>query len=65
MSPGPCPVCGALPASLLLLLLLGPTGELWLGTVGLGGSGAEVFLLACRGRQIVFVRTVPPCPWWH
>lgn len=37
MSPGLCPVCGALPASLLLLfLLLGPTGERWLGTVGWG-----------------------------
>ncbi|XP_065588250.1 scavenger receptor cysteine-rich domain-containing group B protein [Cyrtonyx montezumae] len=26
MSPGPCMACGALPSSLLLLLLLGPTG---------------------------------------
>lgn len=56
MSPGLCPVCGALPASLLLLfLLLGPTGEHWLSTVGWGDLGTEVFLLACCSGQIVLV----------
>lgn len=66
MSPGLCPVCGALPASLLLLfLLLGPTGERWLGTVGWGVSGTEVFLLACCSGQILLVWRVPPWPWWH